>query len=496
MLRKIFLLLTVLGVALGSFLFLGGQNNIIDSLVNTIFHKDEASAVQEFPMPGKTFYRMKLKVDARDNKLYGSSIIATINTAGQPLKTLQLLLYPQIMADQNTSPASFDAYYSGFIPSGMKLTQVRVNGASCETRIDGINAVVSLPSPVPIDASIIVETEWEIPVPLVKYRFGRYYTEWFFSECYPILVDKEFVQPSYAGKLYGQPFCINAADYEVSIIYPDNLNLVSNTINAGRQAAQDGHEVTVLEANSIRDFCFFLVYDYDQSERSQNGYRVVSNFPSSKSANSPMFLSAACDIISFYEDAFGKYPYPELVMLAGPLKGLHGMEYSGLILLQSDFTGSGYESERQIYILAQEIAHQWWGELVGNDQLKEPWLDEGLSSWCAYQYMENKLNLDTTYRGILPRTDDYGKYWQELCASQEYQLTGYSGPDEFWFALEKQIGQDMIFKVLKQYVKTYSHKHATTKDFLVIVNKQTGNDYTAFFAGWFPSEFKETGRKD
>ena len=42
---------------------------------------------------------------------------------------------------------------------------------------------------------------------------------------------------------------------------------------------------------------------------------------------------------------------------------------------------------RQDFLLAHEIAHQWWFGLVGNDQLREPWLDEGLANWSAWSYL-------------------------------------------------------------------------------------------------------------
>lgn len=487
MLRKVFLGLTVLGVLLGSFLFIGGQQRLMDML----FSFRSAQPAAEFPQAGQTFYQLKFKVDARQDILYGSGIIATVNTTGKPLKTLHLLLYPQIMASPDSSPAPFDAYYAGFAPSGMKLSNVQVNSVPCEAVVEGINATVELPAAIEADANINLQADWEVPIPLAKYRLGRYYSQWFFSECYPLLTDTKFVQPAFARKLYGNPFSPAAADYEVSVIYPDNLNLVTNGVWAGRQATQDGHEVVVLEANSIRDFCFFLLYDYNRDEEVQNDHRLICYFPASKSANSPLFLSASCDIINFYEGSFGAYPYTDLTMVSVPFKGLHGMEYSGLNLLQTEFTESGFEMERQTFILAQYLAHQWWGGLVGSDHLREPWLDEGLACWSAYQYMEDRLDVETSYRAPLPTTDDYGAYWQELCASQDYHLTGYSGPEEFWFGLEKQIGEKMMYRVLQKYVRTYSFKRARTKDLLAIVNKETGSDYTSFFAGWFPAEFEK-----
>lgn len=483
--RKIYIFMIVLGVAIGSILFVGGQSEILRML----FESDPAAPQGEFPLPGKTMYQMKLKLDARSDTLSGNSIISTINTGTKPLEEVNLILYPQIMASQDSSPAPFEAYYGGFMPSGIKIKSLSINGVAYEPVIDGINALIKLKEPIGVNANLSIICDWEEPVPLVKYRLGRYYSQWFFSDFYPILTDKKFVQPPFAARLYGNPFCFNSADYEVSVIYPDNVNIVANAVLAGRQASQDGQELAVYEANSIRDFCFFLVYDYTEIEKEQNGYKIKCSFPASKNANAPLTLSESCDIMTFYEDAFGKYPYQELTLLAGPLKGLHGMEYSSLILLQSDFTESGYERDRKIFILAQELAHQWWYGIVGNDQLQEPWLDEGLSIWCAYKYMSDNLHSKASYRDPLPAESNYGAYWQKLCAGEDFNLDGYSGPEAFWFALEKEIGQDMVMKVLVKYAAQYRQKHATSHDLLQIVNRETGDDYTAFFANWFPDQF-------
>ena len=64
------------------------------------------------------------------------------------------------------------------------------------------------------------------------------------------------------------------------------------------------------------------------------------------------------------------------------------MEYSGMIFLSEDIFAPEYGEQRRAFLVAHEVAHQWWYDMVGNNQLEEPWLDEGLANWSARQYLK------------------------------------------------------------------------------------------------------------
>ncbi len=72
-------------------------------------------------------------------------------------------------------------------------------------------------------------------------------------------------------------------------------------------------------------------------------------------------------------------------MVAGPLE-FRGMEYAGLIELGFQlYREHANEMENRV---AHEVAHQWWYNMVGNDAVNAPWLDEGLAEFSTYFYVQ------------------------------------------------------------------------------------------------------------
>ena len=63
-----------------------------------------------------------------------------------------------------------------------------------------------------------------------------------------------------------------------------------------------------------------------------------------------------------------------------------GMEYPNLVLIDRTLYGGSFLE----YIVVHETAHQWWYGLVGSNQVKEAWLDEGLTEYSTIMFLENK----------------------------------------------------------------------------------------------------------
>src|SRR5690606_29132021 len=96
-------------------------------------------------------------------------------------------------------------------------------------------------------------------------------------------------------------------------------------------------------------------------------------------------LNYATGSLAEFNRMFGEYPYRELDVLAMPTTGF-GMEYPGVIAIANRFYGEAGGAFAEAVV--HEIAHQWWYNLVGNDQPDIPWLDESLANYSYYLYFE------------------------------------------------------------------------------------------------------------
>jgi hypothetical protein len=94
------------------------------------------------------------------------------------------------------------------------------------------------------------------------------------------------------------------------------------------------------------------------------------------------------DSLDLYAEAFGPYIHPRMVIVQGDFPD--GMEFSGFAFVSTDWfvnydgTPAGY----LMLITVHEVAHQWWYDAVGSNQALAPWLDEALSTYSEYIYIE------------------------------------------------------------------------------------------------------------
>lgn len=92
------------------------------------------------------------------------------------------------------------------------------------------------------------------------------------------------------------------------------------------------------------------------------------------------YLDKEIAVIEDFANRFGPYPWPSFTMAITPgLSG--GIEYPTHVMQGPGKIGR---------TTSHEMAHQWFYSLVGNDQERDPWLDEGLASWAEARY-ENSL---------------------------------------------------------------------------------------------------------
>ena len=170
------------------------------------------------------------------------------------------------------------------------------------------------------------------------------------------------------------------------------------------------------------------------------------------------------------------------------MQGFHGMEYSGLIFLQAEMLQSTSQQQRSQFILAHEIAHQWWYGMVGNDQLQEPWLDEGLANWSAYQFLHEMQGQPLPSSAERTQPMNLNKGLAQMYSKQDYYLTAYRGGEAFWFGLEEQLGYDGAVSVLRHYLDDYRYKIATTQDLRNIIEDEADKDMDEFFKQWFAAD--------
>lgn len=135
----------------------------------------------------------------------------------------------------------------------------------------------------------------------------------------------------------------------------------------------------------IREFTLITHPDYQRTDFDVNGVLVTSYWVPDYTDSGTEALNYAVAALRIFTEEFGPYPYPALTVAMAPLAN-GSMEYPLLNLiglqLYRDFAPN---LEAQI---AFAVAHQWWYQMVHNDPVNEPWLDEALSTYAISLYQE------------------------------------------------------------------------------------------------------------
>lgn len=157
------------------------------------------------------------------------------------------------------------------------------------------------------------------------------------------------------------------ADFDVTISAPSGLGVVAS----GVQVSHDHWQ-----AGAVRDFAV-ATGDFTYVRR-------VVHAPSPVNLTVAISRGVAVNPQQAGDDAqlavehlarlYGPYPWKTLTIAYGPDLVGEGIEYPTMIFQGPD---------RRRLITAHEVAHQWFYSLVGNDQARDPWLDEGLASWAG-----------------------------------------------------------------------------------------------------------------
>ncbi|MDI9479782.1 MAG: M1 family metallopeptidase [Syntrophomonadaceae bacterium] len=441
-----------------------------------------------FPAPGKTLYRMSLYLDTDTRTLHGTTLLTTNNTSDQVLSELWFTIYADAFSRASTTPAPMSAYYAGFNSAGIEFDEILVNFKPVDYIKDDVSLQLMPTEDILPGQDITVEMQWKSQIPLLSYRYGYKDGVFMLGSFYPVLnvYDDQGWRTSY-NSAFGDPFCFNCADFVVRLNIPEAYSMVSTGSIVEKIAEGNGRYFVTAAAENVRDFGLVVYDQYQEFTRTASGQTVSHYVPAGVSRDMGPILKETIDILDFFSCTWGSYPYPDFKVVFVPMKGFHGMEYSGLIFLSEDLLSPATDQQHTRFILAHEIAHQWWYGIVGNDQLREPWLDEGLANWGAYKYLHQQ-GMDMSGGKSASSPTNLSRELNEMYSRNDYYSTIYSGGESFWWGLEQELGEEKVKQVLRSYLANYRFQIATTEDLLQIIQQEAHYDMQEYFADWFSHE--------
>ncbi len=191
------------------------------------------------------------------------------------------------------------------------------------------------------------------------------------------------------------------------------------------------------------------------------------------------------DMLRFFSEKFGPYPFKKYGMLEAPMQG--AMEHQTLTTISDRlFTGD----RRYEGVYAHELAHQWWGDCVTLTDWGEIWLNEGFATYSDMLYTEHAYG-EKAFRERLDkaaflyfREDEQVGRFPVLNPLKMWGHTVYEKGAWVLHMLRGVVGTARFFKILQTYHQRYAYGNATTVDFQSVAEELFGKPLDWFFHQW------------
>lgn len=197
--------------------------------------------------------------------------------------------------------------------------------------------------------------------------------------------------------------------------------------------------------------------------------------------------------VEFYSNYVYEYSYPVATNVAGIVGG---MEYPGII-----FCAHGDRGESLWGVTDHEFGHNWFPMIVGSNERKYAWMDEGFNTFINFlstdafnngEYKSNQMDDQHRLAPVLFRKDaDPIMTIPDVVQAKNLGFEAYYKPAIGLKMLREQvIGKDRFDYAFRQYVKRWAFKHPTPYDFFRTMEDATGEDLGWFWKGWFFENYK------
>jgi aminopeptidase N len=288
----------------------------------------------------------------------------------------------------------------------------------------------------------------------------------------------------------------DAAFYRVEVTAPGDQVIAATGTEITRTEQINGWVTRRYVLGPAREFSMTMSPEFQIEEAEALGTRVRSYFKPEDAANARSALYDGVAALQVYTDRFGPYPYREMAIVQAPLT-YHGMEFPGMNLIGGQ-TYNRFLVDLEM-LTVHEVAHQWWYNQVGNDQVLAPWLDEGLAEFTTQYYYRDRYGDPIADQLLLSRwaapVADAGRRGQDAPIGRpvdlyrnNYETIVYGKGALFFAKLREEMGADTFDRFLRTYLERYRWRIATPADFQALAEEISGKDLDALFNEWVYGE--------
>ncbi len=489
-------------------------------------------------------YKLEAEMNPVAKRLSGTGTITYQNNSPDELAVLYVQAYNNLFAPQAKRNTEVLAALGG-----IRFTRVQAGRTVLDSTAAGVGFSVTgtvmqirLPEPVGPGKSIELSFDWNLRIAPDGPRGGQDRETYVLSYWYPQMAVYDDVGGWQVDQYLGNAeFYMGYADYDVALTVPAGW-LVTSTgeltnadevlaeetrrrlaqarssgtvVNVVRQQERgagksttegnDGKLTWRYRANNVRDVTWATSNLYlwdavgvetgDVNGDGRPDTTLVESFYRPDRLRDGWHESAryGAKAISVYSKALWPYPWPHMSVVDGP-PSCGGMEYPMLTCI-----GGSFNARSLFDVEAHEIAHMWFPMMVGSDEKRYAWQDEGMAQFfqaaaireefpTADDEGESRRNYVEAVRYIgetelMRHGDRYPNY-------TEYGVASYFKAATALVALRGVIGDSTFARALREYGRRWIYRHPTPLDFFETVNDVAQQDLDWFWRSWYYETWK------
>jgi hypothetical protein len=436
-------------------------------------------------LPGASVYHIDLQIDDSLTQVAGRQEVRYTNTEDVTLNEIAFRLFPNLTGGSTT------------------VSNLMVDGQTATPRYAQQDSVLFVPLPKalqPGDQTVIaMDFDVVVPTDVASSNYGTFaYLEDVLALAHPYPMIAVYDDEGWNTEIAppeGDVVYADASYYLAQITAPADLTVVTSGVTLDRQ--QDGGVQTLaVAAGPARDFYLAASPGY-QVVTQQVGETTVNSYaPARLQEGARQAADVAARAVEAFNARFGPYPYREMDLVSTATSAL-GVEYPGMMALTERIYGSEFGQYLES-TTAHEVAHQWFYNVVGNDQVDEPWLDEALTQYATLLYFGDQYGLAgeqgfrESLEGRWERSDGekipvglpVAAYSEGGLYPGTYGSIVYGRGPLFFEALRDEMGQESFDAFLRDYYQSHRWGIATTESLRALAEQHCDCDLEALFEEW------------
>lgn len=303
---------------------------------------------------------------------------------------------------------------------------------------------------------------------------------------------------------WDEPAC--KATFKITLEVPSELVALSNMPIAEEKVNGNLKTLSYEESPIMSTYLVAVVvglFDYLE-DHTPDGIKVRVYCKVGKANQGKFALDVAVKTLDIYKEYFAvPYSLPKLDMIAIPDFAAGAMENYGLVtyretaLLYDEQHSAAANKQRVATVVAHELAHQWFGNLVTMEWWTHLWLNEGFATWVSYLAADALFPEWKIWTQFLEESTE-GLRLDGLAESHAIEVDiNHAGEiDEIFDAisyrkgasvirmLQSYLGAECFQRALASYIKRYACSNAKTEDLWSVLQEESGEPVNQLMNSW------------